>query len=368
MKKIFIIIIMLSLILIIAKYYFSNYEIQYKLNNYNIYTKYKNKRFYFEISNNDIIYNFDIYANRTLNKTKIKDIKKISIEGYNCIYPIIEKMNTYPLCYDINFGELVDFNLIDDDALEEYKETTASVDKPNKDFVYYNNLGKNDYVALWNYKGFTIMNDSKYNIINIFNKDRYDNNLSYIINENIYMPNYDEQYEFKKIISLNIVTQKINYIDLNYTIDYDSYIVGNIKNKLYIFDNKNDILYEINSKNGKTTILSNNAKGYVKYYNGKFISCSKSEYKVDKITFINNNSLYNYEFNNGTYKMIKDNDKIKTKINNDNILKVYEKNNNLYYVLNDSFYIYNPLTGNNKVFYDYELSFNNTKSVFMYSK
>ena len=69
-----------------------------------------------------------------------------------------------------------------------------------------------------------------------------------------------------------------------------------------------------------------------------------------------------------TYKYIKDNEKIKTKINNKELINIYEKDNNLYYILEDSFYAYNPLIGNTKIFYNYELSFNNLNTVFMYIK
>jgi hypothetical protein len=212
------------------------------------------------------------------------------------------------------------------------------------------------------------MNNKEYNYVKLFNKDRYDNSLSYIINDTIYMPNYDEEYEFKTLIALNVTNKNVSRINLDYSIDYDAYIVGNIKNKLYIFDNKSAVLYEINTKNGKTKIIANNEMGYVKYEDGEFVNCSKNEYKIDKITFDNKKSNYSYNYNNSTIKIINDNKEIKTKINNNNINIIYEKNNTIYYVYEDGFYKYNPVYGNLKIFYDYELKFNNSKSVFVYLK
>ena len=368
MKKNLLIILLISLLLILIKYYYSNYEINYNINSYEIYTKYNNSRFYFEIKDNKIVYNFDIYMRRKFNKMIIKDIKNINIDNYKCIYPVIDNINTYPLCYDLNNNYLIDYNLIDSELLDEYKISSSIIEKPNKDFIYYNNLNKNEFIALWVYNGYNIMHNKEYNFIKLFNKDRYDSSLSYIINDTIYMPNYDEEYEYISLISLNLTTQKTNKIKLDYKIDYDSYVVGNIKNNLYIFDNKSSILYEINVKNGKTNILSSNEKGYVKYENGKFIKCSKTEYKNDKIKFNKNKLNYKYDINKETYKYIKDNEKIKTKINNKEIINIYEKDNNLYYILEDSFYVYNPLIGNTKIFYNYELSFNNSNIVFMYIK
>lgn len=369
MKKKLLIILCISLLIIITKYYLSNYEIKYEVDGYQVYTKYSNKRFYIEVKKNDITYNFDIYSKRKTNKTKITKIEEILIDDYACIYPEIINQETYPLCYDKNKSQLVDFNLIDSELLDNYKISSKNIDKPNKDFVFYNNLDKNAYVALWTYKGYIIMNGSEYSIVDIFEKDRYDNNLSYIIDNKIFMPNYDDEYEYKSIVALNITNGKVNYIDIDYSIDYDSYIVGNINNKLYVFDNKAAILYEINTSNGNTKIISNNEIGYVKYENGKFVSCSKNEYKIDKITFSNNDSNYSYEYtNNSTIKIINDNKDIKIKISNNTINNIYEEKNNLYYIYEDSFYKYSPIYGSVKIFYDYELKFNNSKSVFMYYK
>ena len=368
MKKKLLIILFISFVIILYKFYFSNYEISYNLNNYDIYTKYNNNRYYFEIKDNNITYNFDVYEKRKLSKVFINNIKKIEINDYDCIVPSIKTLDSYPLCYDKKNDFQIDYNLIDSELLDDYKINTSIIEKPNKDFIYYNNLNKNEYIALWTYNGYIIMNDKKYNIVKLFNKDKYDNTLAYIIDDTIYMPNYDQEYEYNSLIALNIVNQKSAKLNLNYSIDYDSYIVGNIKSKLYIFDNKSAILYEINTKNGETKIFSSNEKGYVKYENNKFVKCSKQEYKVDKIKFNNNDSIYTYEYKNGTLKYLKYNKNIKTKINNKEIINIFENNNNLYYILDNYCYLYNPKDGNSKVFYNYELSFNNANTVFMYIK
>ncbi len=367
MKKRFIIFISIFIIIILVKYLFSNYEIKYKINGYDIYTKYEGNRLYFEVKK-DAIYNFDFYMKRKLNKTIISDIKELEIEGFNCIIPVIKNIQTYPLCHDNTKNELIDYNLINDDKLDQYKRINKNIEKPNKDFIYYNNLASNEYAALWTYKGYIIMNGKEYKNIELFKKDRYDNDLAHLINDTIYMPNYDQEHEFNELLSLNLTTQKNNKIKLDKTIDYDSYVVGNIKNKLYIYDNKASILYEINIRNGEVKIKSSAEKGYVKYENGKFISCSKSEYKVNKITINHDSSNYIYETDDVTYKMFKENKDLKTLINDKKIVKILELNNKLYYIEDNNLYIYSPDNGMNKIFYDYELSFNNSKAVFIYIK
>ena len=365
MKKL-ITFIIICIIIVLIKYNYSNYEITYKIKNYDIYTKLENGRIYFEI-NNDIKYNFDIYTNKR-RKVFIHDIKEIELSNYKCIYPIVKKYQTYPLCYDIENNINIDYNLIDDENLEIYKTKEKNVSKPEKDFMYYNNLSDNEYVALWTYKGYIIMNGNEYKNIPIFEKDRYDNDLAYLLKDTIYMPNYDEKYEYSELVLLNITNEKISKLKLNKKIDYDSYIVGNVKHKLYIFDNKHSILYEINTKSEEVKIISSSEIGYYKYENGKFVKCSKSEYKVNKVTFNNESSNYTYQIDNESYKIIKENNLIKTKISDKKIKKIFERENKLYYILDNSFYKYDPSNGSILIFYDYELNFNNTKNVFMYYK
>lgn len=368
MKRKFVLLIIISIILIVIKFLFSNYKLNYKIGEYDILTKYSKNRYYFEIKN-DNTYNFDIYSKRKIKKVVINDIKELEVEKYNCILPIIKGYDTYPLCYDIENNYLVDYHLIDDEVLKEYKKESVEIEKNQKDFTFFNNLNSNEYIALWTYTGYNIMNGKEYTNVKIFNKDRYDNDLAHMIGDNIFMPNYDQEHEFDNLIKLNIVSQKTSNIKLSKKIDYDSYVVGNIKNKLYIFDNKSSVLYEINTKNGEIKTIGSGDKGYVKYLDGKFVKCSKSEYKVDKIKIESNvKSNYTYDIDNYVLKSYVNNKKVKTLISNEPIAKVFELNNKLYYIKDNYYYVYTPTNGSTKIFYDYELSFNNTKAVFMYIK
>lgn len=368
MKKTLFLIIIVTLIAVLTKFYISNYKIEYNVNDYDVKTIYKNKRFYFEIKK-DKIFNFDIYSKRKLSKTKVYKIEELDLANYYCIIPFIKDMKTYPLCYSKETQEYIDYNLINDELLADYQYKSNLNSKPEKDFEYYNLLKENEYIALWTYKGYIIMNGKSFKNVNIFKKDRYDNSLSYIIDNTIYMPNYDEEHEYSKMIKLNLETHKIDSISLEKKIDFDSYIVGNIKNKLYIFDNKNSILYELNLKNSKLSVIGNTEKGFIKYKDGKWLICSKTEYKINKIKIDNHkDSNYTYKIKNGLFKQIKENNNITTKIS-DNISNIiYEYNDDIYYIYEDNLYLYNSLKGNNKVFYNYELNFNKDNTIFMYIK
>ena len=365
MKKKLLLFILICIIIIVIKYRFSNYKITYNIKSYDIIETYKNKRFYFEINKGNNIYNFDVYSKRKFSKTRIKKIIEINDDNFNCIYPVIDGIKTYPLCYMDN--EYVNYNLIESEKLDSYKKTKQPEEAISKDFEYFNNLD-NEYVALWNYKGYIIMHNSTYKNVDLFKNDRYDNSLAYLIGNTIYSANYDEEHEYSTLIALNITNNSYTKINIGYKIDYDSYIVGNIKNYLYIFDNKHSILYEINLKKGKTNIIGNNEIGFVKYEDGEFVSCSKSEYKVNKITINTAESNYKYNINNGIYKSIKENNKLFEKISNYNAKIINEQKNSVYYIFEDNFYKYDPINGEIKIFYNYELTFNSDNTIFMYYK
>lgn len=364
MKKTLMFIIIISIILILSKFYFSEYNIEYKINNYEIKEIYKDLRYYFEI-NGDKKFNFDIYTKRTRSKKKIDNIKIIEKDNIYCIIPTSKDLKMYPLCYKDD--EYTDYNLIEIEELEEYKTNKINIEKPKSDFIYYDNLNSNEFIALWNYKGYIVMNGNSYKYIELFKKDKYDNTLSYIIDNTIYIANYEEEHEYTKLIKFNIETYKTEEIDLKYSIDYDSYIVGHIKNKLYLFDNKHTILYEINLKNKKVKVVGNNSIGFKKYVDGEFVNCSKTEYKVNKIKYNKIESIYKYELDNGLYKTIS-NSKLKQKILNNEVKIINENQNEIYYILNDEFYKYTPKNGSEKIFYNYELTYNSDNTIYTYIK
>lgn len=366
MKKKLVYTILIITLLTLTKYYLSNYTISYKVDNYDVKEVYKNKRFYIEIKDDKYTYNFDLYKKRKLSKTKITKIKTIEEENLKCIYPTIKNVETYPLCYEN--GIYTDYNQIENELLDEYKVENIIIDKKENDFSYKGTLSNDEYVALWNYKGYILMNGKNFEYINVFDKDHYDNTLSYLYGNTIYMADYNAEHEFNILYKLNLETKKISTIDIGYDIDFDSYFVGAVKNNIYLFDNKHAILYEINTKKEEVNIKSDNETGYEKYEDGKFISCSKAEYKINKITYDTNDSIYKYEIkDNQVFKSIKEN-KLKQLIFKYNINLLKENNSQIYYYYNNMLYKYIPSEGSNEIFYEYELEFNSNNRIFIYNK
>jgi hypothetical protein len=116
MKKKISMVFIFLLLIIVVKYFTSNYEINYKIDNHKVKTVYKDKRYYITI---DDKYDFDVLSKRGLSKLKIKKIIEIDDDNLKCVYPVIKNIKTNPLCY---YNDIyTDYNLIDNELLNEYK-------------------------------------------------------------------------------------------------------------------------------------------------------------------------------------------------------------------------------------------------------
>ena len=362
MKKRLVIIFSILTLLVVIKYFTSEYKITYSLDNHKIITTYKDKRYYISI---DDKYNFDIYKKRGISKLKIKNIKVIESDNLECLYPEIKNVNTNPLCYYNN--EYIDYNLINDEVLNEYKNIQEF--ESNGNFYFNNNLTKKEYIYLWNYKGFYRMNRDKLETLDLFKEGKYDNSLMYKVDNKILFPNYNQEYEFNKFYVINMLNNKMNTIESKYDISYNSYIVGNIDKKVYLFDIKESCLYEIDIKRLTIRLVGSEKLGYFKYEHDKKVSVSVTEYKNKNIVYKEkNDSNYKYEIiDNKLYKSYMEKE-LKLKIfEGNNIRIVGEYKDNLYFISEDKFYKYSPKELV-KVFNYFELNFNENDVIYIYNQ
>lgn len=366
-NKIILIAFLLVFLFFYYKYSTSSYSINYKIDDIKVLEKYNKNRFYFELNYDGKIFNFDLYKTRSLKKHLVKDIEVLKVDDYICLIPTIRNIETYPICRDKD--NLVSYDLINNEELDN-KVKTLKYKKyelnKETDFEYLENLDKNEYALIWKYNGFYLLNGNKTKEINIFKKDRYDNVLTTQINDKILMPNYDEAHIFTSFILLDITTGKYNKIETKYEIDYDSYIVGNYKNSVYLFDNKHVSLYEINTKTKKVHLIGNEEKGYIKIIDGKKKSAKKSEYVIDKIKVIN--TLEKDTFVTSNYFYYKENTKVISKFfEHEDIKIIYTNKDNIYFVYEDDLYKYNKLHGTKEILHYFELNFNYKTNVFVYN-
>lgn len=379
-RNIMIIILTILVIILIIRYVTINYSITYNVDNYTIKEYYKNNRMYFEIQDNseyksgldDVIYsftyNFDMSMKRKLFKKMINRVEKVEHDDEVCIYPNIKGKKTYPLCY--KNGEQTSYYLMENNEMKDFINSLGinESNEPSLDtFKFYNNLSKNEYIAVYKYNGFYILNDDKIKSINLFDKDRYDNTPCIRVDNYLILPE-EAEYEFKKFIVIDLKTNKYTYIEGNQDISFDSIFLGYIKKKVYLLDNKNSKEYEIDLKEKEIKLIGDYEKGFRVYRDGKLKTGMISELK-ENIGFGNEEVISNYEYkviDNKLYKMFKDNQDIKTVLYNKEVNIIKEYDNELFFLDNDTLYKYNPLSGIKIILKNEEINYNQTNFIYIY--
>lgn len=345
-KKVLLIICFISIILFI-KFFVSDYEVSYKIDNFDVREKYSDGYYYLVLTNKDGKYNYVIKKNRSLFRKVVKSIK---VDG-ECVSP----KGFYTLCSEKDY-------LVTKDVLSNKFEYESK----EKDFVFNNEFSDGEYVLIWKYDGFYYLNSNGYKSINIFNKDRYSNDLMIKINEYLIFPKYDDEYMFSGFIVLDMTSGKYKTIDTNYKFSYESYYAGVHKNKIYMYDKKNSELVEINYKKNKVKIVGDSFTGVFKYVKNKKVYVKMSEYESEKINFFDKTSnVLNVKGNMLSYKY--DEELFTKYFNYEEVNIVDYINDRIYFIYKDN--LYNYYEGKiNYLGHYFEFNFNKNSNVFVYNK
>lgn len=355
MKKGFVYCLLFLYFIVFIKFFAADYNISYDIDNYKIKELATDDYIYIEIKDEDTIFNYMFFTGRKVFKKRVKDVKIEEVNGYKCLMPIVKGVESYYVCSE------------GDNLLSYQMAKKEEIYKTSDDnFKYYENSLDDDNLFIWKYDGFYYLNNNEYKSINIFDKDRYSNDLMISINGYLIFPKYDNNYLFNGFVSLDMSDGTYEFIDSKYEINYDSYIVGNRKNSLYLFDNKELKLYEINYKKGKVELIGDDKKGYIKYVDGKKEDATLSEYVKDKITYFEKDKEYiNVDKNYMSYTLNKDNRL--NYFNDSDINYVDSVNGSVYFIYKDKlFKYYNSEV--KPVLHYFEFNFNKNGNVFVYNK
>lgn len=355
MKKGFVYVLLVLYFIVLIKFFVSDYSISYDIKDFHIDEKATGDYIYFDIQYQDIKYNFMFFTGRKFFKKRVKNIKLEEINGYKCLIPDLKGIDSYYVCSD---GD----NLLSYQMAKNEEVYMSS----NDNFKYYKDSIDNEHIYIWKYDGFYYLNNEEYKSINIFDKDRYSNDLMVNINGYLIFPKYDNNYLFKDFVVLDMADASYEFIDSKYEINYDSYIVGNRKNSIYLFDNKELKLYEINYKKGKVELIGDEKEGYIKYVNGKKEDATLSEYVKDKITYFEEKDEYLVVDNNYFSYTLDRN--IKFNFFNDSDIKYVDSiNGNIYFIYKDKLYKYSESEVKSILHY-FEFNFNKNGNVFVYGE
>ena len=334
-----------------------NHTDKYEINGYQITQKYyyKNNLYIIKIKKDQITYTYKRYHK----KYQKKIINKIDIIKDDATYCANLKSNLLslePFC--IKDNNIINHNLINYDLQLQlgYKGEDEHVVKHPKVTLY--NLMKKDYY-LWNYHGFTLINNKDYKEIRLFKNDTYDAEIITKLDEYLLVANYDQDYYFNKFIVYNMKKKKEQEFKTNKDISFNSEIMGNYKKSVYLIDKKHEREYEIVPEYLKIRLL----KKPVYLNNG--LHDTKVKKLINGEVKWNNNYLINYEIIDNKLYMNYDDTKIL--VSNNTVDKImYQTNLGVYYLVNDTLYYYEPSKLETRILKYSEWQFNKNIKIIIY--
>ena len=343
-----------------------SYTLNYDIKEYSISENYdKNKElYYYEIEYKGVKYNF-IYEHKYLKERQlINNIKNYEDEDYVCLIVLSDYIESYPLCSKNK--EIIDYHLVSDTILEELKPKAfnKNIDSAYKNYQITN---INEPMLIWNYRGFDVISKDKLSTIKLFNKDIYNVKLATVINNYLFIPDYEQSHNFNKAYVIDLKTMTKKEWELDYEISFSSYILGTHDDSIFLVDQKNKKEYELVPYKRKMRIVGTNNKKGITYINGK-------ETKISMTKLINKEQSFNADDANYKY-VIKDNklylkyvdSNIKTRVTDKDVDKiVFINNDTVYYLVKDTLYFYNLEYGEKELVTYSEWEFNNENTILVY--
>ena len=341
-----------------------SYSLEYKIKDTSISENYDNKNnyYYYQITYNNLSYDFIYESNYIKERKLISGIKKYYNDDYTCLIVDSEYFKVNPLCSYKE--ELIDYHLLDDEIKEKIKKYINTPSTTEIELNNYKIYNTEDTKVIWNYKGINIIEKDKIESVNIFKKDIYEINIATLINNYFIVADYEQTYNFNTVYVIDIDTKEVTKWELNNEISFDSYIVGTNDKSVFIVDKKNKKEYELVPHKQKMRTVSSSNKGII-YNNGEEETISMDKLINTKYHFEDKNN-YIFTLDNKTlYMSIRDSN-LKTKITNnkvDQIIKVSK--DNVYYLIGTTIYRYNLKYGETKIIQYSELEYNNTNLIFI---
>lgn len=354
MKKLVVLIISLIVLFILFIFiYFrkSDYELEYELDEYVITEKYdvEKQAYYFTIIYDNKTYELVSLDKYSTNRRLIENINLIEDNNTTCLEFESSTIDLYSICsadeeyYVANAYDTAEFN-----QTSEYEN------------IKIGEIDDKTYL-LWNYHDFIYLNESKQGTITLFSKDIYNLSLNYAFDNYLIIPDYEQDYIFDNIYVINTNNAKVTNIDLRFEVYFNSYFLGNYKNRVYLYDLKENQEFYIDLDKKEIYKTSNTI-----LIDDEWESISNQTFQNERPTFSQNTSV-NYTVEDSKIYLSIPDGQTKIAITSRTVSQlVYVDGLTVYYIANDILYKYNPLSKEEAILQYSEWNFNNQNMVFIF--
>lgn len=356
-------------------------------------------RGYYHILIKDDNYKYNVFVINNYGKQKkiIKDIKYVSNDNMECIYPITSKRDLNISCS--SHSTLYSYPMVSNDSLvtnfvktlinEGYNNkywTKSNPTKDNKVSYYKENLDDNLYLYIWKYNGFYTLKNKDISTIDMFNRDIYNNSLGMTYKDRYIIADYSKKFDFNNLMIFNMTNNTFRKVNFESKLSYNSYFNGIVDNKLYLVDPTNLVQYEVNLRNNSFKVVGNKELNGLYYNNGVWETINIYDFTKGKKLFnynkipdnlvnlnvitdkFNDISVYYYEKDGIFYEYdtISDISKQLFKLNGAKSIQIIK--DKVYYIVDDTLYSYSDKTGIIPLFINNEFKFNSDNIYGIYLK
>lgn len=357
MKK-YIAFISLIIILFLGYFYFinkpKNYNTEYTINDYKIVESYnKEKKYYnYTLTKEDMTFNFVSQISYSSKRKLIKNIEEVKNDETLCVRPVSENDSFEFICY--KNGEYVDKYLAGVENVSEQKKMNriANIDIYDDEHEF----------VIWNNKGYTsLLDNKKYEFLN---KESYDNLLTYQMGKYLVVADYDQTRLFNKFYIYNNETKEVDSWELETDISFDSYFMGDIDEKIYLFDQKNKVQYSLDIEKKKIKITSDK-EGAI-YFDKELGHKSLDSLAYNQVLFKKENK-YNFILKDEKLYLRLYNNEQEIRISDKNIDHiVYTTDEEVYYLVDEKLYSYRIGKGEKLLLVNFEWNFTYLNKIFIF--
>lgn len=318
----------------------------------------ENKYYYFTLTYEGTTFDYLLEESYQQKREFIKSIDIITVDEDFCLLPQGEDLEFIPLC--LQDGDIIHYSLVRDDLASELPEEYQIVEATESQEYEEINIYNTDYTyLLWDYNGFYFINSDEQKKLTLFDQEIYNATLITYTKDYLIVADYDADYTFQSFYRLSLTNGSVKKFSLDYEIYFDSYFPGYVKNKLYIVDNKEEVMYEWNAKNGDLDKISSQ------------LLIDDEWESVGIKSLINQNKTftyktnYNYTLSDGMLYLTYTPADIKIAIADDVTSIIRIKDNLVFYLKTDTLYVFDPLEGSQKLLSYFEWNFNNSNMIYV---
>lgn len=321
-----------------------NYTYKYKVDKYDVMENYNKK---------EKVYSFSIKKKKTVYKYAFK-------HKYSTKRGLVKKIKTSKNCIDVTHDMLDKISI----CQKGKKYTTKYYDtkiplKKKKEYKKIKIYDLKDHkYYIWNYTSFIIVDDDKNKKMSLFNDDLYELGIIYKLDNHLIIADYNSKYYFSDFFLINMKNDKKEKVKINRKLHMTSYILGDYKKNLYLYDPEVEKEYRFNPFEEE---IEDNS--YEILINNNWQKTTVNKLNKKNQTFINDENFGYYIKDGKLYYKMLDSSILITNLRVSHIVQKEDKD--CFFISDDTLYYVNFDDGITAVMKYSEWKFNN-KNIYIY--